>query len=171
MASSRNLHIPSILRCFLFQSPSHIKTDLKDSSPSRVNNTQGFVFAGGTDHTALSVPAHTVDLIWMSITQLVHQLTRANIPYAQYVITTWNKDPSEKIKINEVKVMLQLHMYTKRSQSVTARIYNFKICMLMQTSCRSVFCVLCILHHLHWQTLWNRLQKQKDGIFQMHKTK
>lgn len=88
MACSKSLHVPSILRHFQFRCPSHIKTDLKDSSPSRVNNTQGFVFAGGTDQTALSVPAHTVDLIWMSITQLVHQLTRANIPYAQYVITT-----------------------------------------------------------------------------------
>lgn len=66
----------------------HITTDLQDSSPSRVNNTQGFVFAGGTDHAALSVPAHTVDLIRMSITQLVHQLPRTDIPYAQYVITT-----------------------------------------------------------------------------------
>lgn len=72
---------------------SHIKTDLKDSSSSRVNNTQGFVFAGGTDHAALFVPAHTVDLIRMCITHLVHQLPRTHIPYAQYVITTWNMEP------------------------------------------------------------------------------
>lgn len=77
--------------------PSHIKTDLKDSSPSRVNNTQCFVFAGGTDHTPISIPAHTVDLIWMSITQLVHQLTRANIPNAHHVVTTCNKYPSKKV--------------------------------------------------------------------------
>lgn len=148
---------------------SQIKTDLKDSSSSRVNNTQGFVFAGRTDHTALSIPAHTVDLIWMSITQLVHQLTRANIPYAQHVITTWNKDPSEKVKINKVKVALQLHICSNTSQCMTTRISNFNICMLMQTSCRSVFCVLSVSILHHFQDTFPGIHFNNNN--KMHKTK
>lgn len=161
MACNRTIHDPSIVRYYHFGCLSHIKTDLKDSSPSRVKNTQGFVFAGGTDHAALSVPAHTVDLIRMHITQLVHQLTRANIPHAQYIITTWNKDPSKKVKVNKVKLDSLSQTRSKKAQTMTARIYNFRICMLMQTSYRSVFRELFILQQLHRQTTCNRFLKKK----------
>lgn len=84
--------------CFHLDCLGYVSADLKNSPTSGVNHTESFVLAGGADHTALSVPAHTVDQIWMSITQLVHQLTRANVPHTQDVITAWSKHMGIRIR-------------------------------------------------------------------------
>lgn len=60
---------------------------LEDGPPSRVDDTQRLVLAHGADGTALPVPAHTVDQVWVGIGYLVHQLPRAHVPHAHQVVT------------------------------------------------------------------------------------
>jgi len=61
---------------------------LKDCSTSGINDSQGFVFTGGAQDAALTVPAHAVYQVWMGVTQLVHQLPGAHIPHTQDIIAS-----------------------------------------------------------------------------------
>ncbi len=64
------------------------QADLKDCSTPGINDSQGFVFTGGAQDAALTVPAHAVYQVWMGVTQLVHQLPGAHIPHTQDIIAS-----------------------------------------------------------------------------------
>lgn len=63
--------------------------DLKDGASSRVNDAQSLVFAHSADGTAVLVPAHTVDQVWVGLGELVHQLSCAHVPHTNDVVTAY----------------------------------------------------------------------------------